>query len=67
VSVGLNPLSTLTDQQLDDLQVALALACGRTKSALRDKHRVHFCAAFRVLHLEQDNRGRPRLHGPFTA
>jgi hypothetical protein len=62
-----NPLQLLTDQELYDSQLMLALACGRNKAVTHNKHRTKACALFDVLALEAGNRGRPSPQWPYRA
>lgn len=57
----------VTDAQLEAAQVALALACGRSHSALRDKHRQYFCFLFSALRNESTRRGKEPPSPPFRA
>jgi len=65
--VSLNPLSELTDAQLFDTQVTLALACGRAKAAIKGKHKALICTLNLALKQEADNRGRPSPSPPYSA
>jgi hypothetical protein len=62
-----DPLSLLSDQQLFDTQLSVALACGRAKGSLRDKHRTRFCFLLSVLTVEAQKRGRPSPQPPYSA
>jgi len=62
-----NPLENLGDVELFKTQLTLALACGRAKASLRQKHRQHICFLFEVLKLEADKRGKPTPRAPFVA
>lgn len=48
-------------------QLALAIACGRSKSALRNKHRTYLCTLFQVLLAESARRHAPAPTSPFKA
>jgi hypothetical protein len=67
MSNGVNPLAGLSDRDLFDTQLTLAIACGRSKSALRQKHRVNICTLFQLLKIEADHRGRPSPAPPYKA
>lgn len=60
-------LAGVTDELLDQLQVTLALACGRSHSTLRGKRRLHFCFLLQGLDAEQTRRGRSRPSPPYSA
>jgi hypothetical protein len=60
-----DPLSTLTDQQVQVLQVALALACGRSHGTLSHRRQQWFCFLARSLKLEADLRGLPAVEPPY--
>lgn len=62
-----NPLTMLDDQSLADSQLALALACGRSKSSLKQKHRQKFCFLMQALKAEADQRGTPTPVPPYKA
>jgi hypothetical protein len=54
----------------DDLlgaQVSLALACGRSHSSFRKKHRQTFCFLQSVLAVESKNRGQEPARAPYKA
>jgi len=49
-------LSLLTREQLIESQLSLHLACGRSRSALKKKHRTFLCFAWRVYAAEINRR-----------
>jgi hypothetical protein len=51
-----NPLQLLTDAQLEGWQISLYLACGRSKTELRKKHRQFTCLGLYVLGVEKARR-----------
>lgn len=55
-----NTLSGLTDEQLWNAQLLLALACTRGHSAITRKREEYFCYLGRVLKVEADLRGVPQ-------
>jgi hypothetical protein len=65
--VAANPLSVLSDVELFDTQVMLALACGKARTVLKKKNREKLCFLFTVLVLEANNRGKPSPTPPFHA
>lgn len=67
VDVAADPLAMLSDQQLFDTQLSLALACGRSRSALRDKHKAKLCFLFQVLVVEANKRGKQSPRPPYSA
>jgi hypothetical protein len=52
-----NTLSALTDEQLWNGQILLALACNRGHSSITRKREQYFCYMGRVLKVEADLRG----------
>lgn len=66
-SVPDNPLSALSDEQLFEAQLTLYLACARTKSVLRTKHRTRICGLAQILNVEALNRGTPNPSPPYSA
>jgi hypothetical protein len=61
-----NVIAALTDTELFDVQLAVALACGRSRSALAPQHRrQHYCFLFETLKLESDYRGVPAPTSPY--
>lgn len=54
-----DPLSTLTDLQLQQAQLALQLACGRSHGALAHRRQGWYCFLGRVLDIERQARGLP--------
>jgi hypothetical protein len=60
-----DPLASLTPDQLWNLQVLLQIACGRSRSVLRRYRRQHFCLLFQNLKLESDLRGLPTPQAPY--
>lgn len=62
-----DPLSTLTDEQLFNSQLSLVLACGRSHSSLKQKHRQYFCILFETLKIESNNRGKSAPQWPYKA
>lgn len=67
VSPLANPLSALSDIELFDTQVTLALACSRSKSAERGKHRQRICFLQGLLATESKNRGKAPASAPYKA
>jgi hypothetical protein len=57
----------LSNDQLYRAQLALAIACGRSKSALRNKHRTYLCTLFQVLLAESSRRHQAPPASPFKA
>ena len=57
----------LDDQALYETQLAMALACGRSRSTLREKHKTRFCFMQSVLNVEAQNRGKPSPQPPYKA
>lgn len=53
-----NALETLTDVQLWNAQVMLAVACGRNHAVLTRKRRYYFCILRDHLILESQRRGQ---------
>jgi hypothetical protein len=51
--------SDLTDAQLENVMLALQLACGRAKFPLDSKRRQWYCFSFQVFKTEADLRGLP--------
>ncbi len=64
--VYVSPL-VLSNDDLFRTQITLALACGRSRSALKKKHREHICFLFEALKLESDRRGQPSPEWPYRA
>jgi hypothetical protein len=62
-----DPLSLLSDQQLFDTQLTIALGCGRAKAAVKGKHRANLCFLFVALAAEADKRGKPTPQAPYVA
>jgi hypothetical protein len=62
-----NPLVLLSDGQLYDTQLILALACGRAHTILKVKNRDKLCFLFTLLAIEATNRGKPSPQAPFHA
>ena len=52
-----SPLASLTDLELWNSQVLLAIACGRNKSSFRRSRRQYFCLLQQNLKAEADQRG----------
>lgn len=59
--------SGLTLSDLGEVNLALALACGRSRGALNDRHRSAFCFLFRTIRVEFDRRGAPVPPPPYRA
>lgn len=57
----------LTNQSLFDTQLTLAIACGRSKSVLRKRHRVHVCTLAEILQFEANRRDQPSPQWPYKA
>lgn len=51
--------SLIADRDLYQLSVSLALACGRSKTPLQEKHRKILCLGQVLTKLELDRRGVP--------
>lgn len=62
-----NPLSELTDEQLFETLLTLELACNKSKSIGRSKHRKRICFLTGLVALESANRGKPTPHPPYVA
>lgn len=62
-----NPLASLTDAQLWNVQVMLATACGRNKSSLTTKRRQYYCLVAQNLKVEADLRGLPSPSPPYSV
>ena len=62
-----NPLRLLTDQQLLDTQLSVALQCLRSRSSVRKKHSEKTCVLWQILNLEGDRRGIQNKQPPYTA
>jgi hypothetical protein len=60
-----NPLSSLTNTELWNTQLALELACGRNHSSLTKKRRQWFCLLAQNLKVEADVRGVTSPSHPF--
>ena len=58
-------LDQLTDLELWNSQVMLAIACGRNHSAFKKSRRQHYCILFDALKLESDFRGLPHPTAPY--
>lgn len=67
MSVGENPLSYLTNSQVSNTQLMLALACGKSHRTLTKKRRQYFCHLQRALEIEADLRGLPQVRPPYHA
>jgi len=65
--VGVPPLATLSDDQLWNAQLILALGCGRAKNTLKGKQREVLCFLANVLKVEADLRGLPSPVAPYHA
>lgn len=57
----------VSDSDLWNTQLALALACGRSHSSLKKKHRQWLCDLFRALAAESERRDREPPHPPYVA
>ena len=62
-----DPLATIPDDELWNMQLLLKIACGRSKSALRKARRQHFCTLFENLKVESDLRGLPHPLPPYPV
>ncbi len=62
-----NPLGLLSDDQLYSTMLSLALACGRSHSALKKKHRERICFMFDLLAIESNQRDKPIPVPPYKA
>jgi len=62
-----DPFDEWSDEELYDAHLALALACGRAKSVLRQKHRGRLCALMEITAAESDKRRVPVPHAPYKA
>lgn len=62
-----NPLQVMSDDDLLRAQVSLALACGRSHSAFRKRHRDNYCFLQQILATEAKQRGKQPAHAPYTA
>lgn len=62
---SLNPLADLTDVQLWNTDLMLALGCGRNHSSLTRKRRQYYCLLRRNLKVEADLRGLPTPEVPY--
>jgi hypothetical protein len=62
-----NPFRDVSDEQLLQLQLALALACGRSHQSLTRKRQNWFCLLGRILKIETDFRGLPTPPPPYHA
>lgn len=51
-----NPLAELSDEQLGQIEFSLRIACGKGKSALREKHRKYLCLVLQVARVEKQRR-----------
>jgi hypothetical protein len=51
-----NPLQLLTDAQLEGWHASLFLACGRSKTELRRKHRQFTCLGLYIIGVEKARR-----------
>lgn len=56
-----------SDEQLTNGMLILAIACGRSRSALTRQRKKYFCALFRVLEATATSRGQPSPSAPFHA
>lgn len=65
--VAFNPLGLLSDADLWNTQVVLALGCGRSKTSLKGKQKKRFCILFNILTAEANQRGKPSPTSPFSA
>ena len=59
------PVTSFTDAQLFNAQLALQLACGRAHGAGRKKRNQWYCFLFDALKIEADLRGVPSPAAPF--
>jgi hypothetical protein len=57
-------LTDLPDEHLLAMRLALQLACGRSHSTFKKRHRAWFCFLAQTLTVESDFRGLP---GPLTT
>jgi hypothetical protein len=62
-----NPLADLTDEELWNAQLMLAVACGRSHSSLRKPRRQYFCLLFGNLVDEANQRGVPSPTPPYSV
>lgn len=62
-----NPLSTLSNADLWNSQLALLIACGRSHSSLKGKHKQYFCGLAQVLKIESIQRGKAFPTTPISA
>lgn len=60
------PTSTLTDEQLWNLQLLAAIQCGHGNYAIKQKVARNICALANVLHLEANLRGVPQPQPPYS-
>jgi hypothetical protein len=59
--------SGVTNEQLLNMQVAMILACGRSKPVLARRRQQWFCFLNRVLQIEANNRGIASIAPPVHA
>lgn len=62
-----NPLSLLSDDDLFDTTIILALGCGKAHTIFRNVHRDRICFLQTLLNLELQNRARPVPTPPYSA
>jgi hypothetical protein len=60
-------LDAIADADLHQMQLSLGIACGRSRSAFRDKHRTYICTLLQILQSEAKRRGKTPVGPPFTA
>lgn len=62
-----NPLSLPDDALLYDMQVTLAVGCGRNKAILHGTRKGHLCYLGTLLALEAERRGKASPAPPYRA
>jgi hypothetical protein len=67
MTVDVNPFDGYADEDLFSSLLSLHLACARTKSVLKEKHRVTLCNLIGVLVTESNNRGKSVPQWPYSA
>lgn len=63
---GSNPLSQLSDEEVFNSQLALALACGRAHAAIKGRQKTRLCTLQGLLAIEAMNRGTPICLPPYA-
>jgi len=63
--VPTDPFASLSDDELWNGQVLLALACSRSKSIFKKNRKQMYCLGFNVYELEHANRGLTPPAAPF--